>query len=301
MSGESIQVTDEVRGNGRRDNQAGETGQSNASRIRTAQPKAGAAAEKAGTGTKISSATKAASGPKTSTGPKISTGPTVSRPATPPKGGDPQPLTKAEKRTLAKQRKARLAAARKRRKAMTGALIGLAVVVVIAGGVFLINHFNHGNSSTTAEASASATGSAAEISPTPNVPFPPTPAGADPALATKPTVATPSGSVSALKVTTLIQGSGAEVKSGQTITVNYVGVAFKDGKEFDSSWSRSQAFTTAIGQGGVIKGWDQGLVGVKVGSRVQLDIPSALAYGDNPTGGQPPGALRFVVDVLSAS
>jgi peptidylprolyl isomerase len=127
------------------------------------------------------------------------------------------------------------------------------------------------------------------------------PAGADPALSTKPTVATPTGDVPALKVTPLVTGTGAAVASGQTITVNYVGVSFKDGTEFDSSWKRSQAFTTPIGQGKVIPGWDQGLVGVKVGSRVQLDIPSNLAYGDNPTGGQPPGALRFVVDVLSAS
>ena len=55
------------------------------------------------------------------------------------------------------------------------------------------------------------------------------------------------------------------------------------------------------GQGGVIPGWDQGLVGVTVGSRVQLDIPSNLAYGDSPSGGQPGGALRFVVDILGAS
>jgi len=83
--------------------------------------------------------------------------------------------------------------------------------------------------------------------------------------------------------------------------VNYVGVSFKDGTEFDSSWKNSQALTTQIGVGSVIQGWDKGLVGVKVGSRVQLDIPSAQAYGDNPTGGRPGGALRFVVDVLAAS
>jgi peptidylprolyl isomerase len=51
----------------------------------------------------------------------------------------------------------------------------------------------------------------------------------------------------------------------------------------------------------VIPGWDQGLVGIKVGSRVQLDIPPDLAYGANPEGGNPAGALRFVVDVLAAS
>jgi hypothetical protein len=66
-------------------------------------------------------------------------------------------------------------------------------------------------------------------------------------------------------------------------------------------WSRSEAFSFQVGAGNVIKGWDQGLIGVKVGSRVQLDIPADLAYGDNPSGGQPAGALRFVVNVLTAA
>jgi peptidylprolyl isomerase len=56
-----------------------------------------------------------------------------------------------------------------------------------------------------------------------------------------------------------------------------------------------------IGTGNVIKGWDQGLVGVTVGSRVQLDIPADLAYGENPTDGRPGGPLRFVVDILGTS
>jgi peptidylprolyl isomerase len=183
---------------------------------------------------------------------------------------------------------------------MLGALAGLGVVVVIVGAVLLISHLSHGGKTSAASAST-APSLAATPEASPTQPFPPVPSGADPALSTKPTVATPSGTVSELKVTPLVTGTGPAVASGQTITVNYVGVAFKDGKEFDSSWSRSQAFTTQIGKGSVIPGWDQGLVGVKVGSRVQLDIPANLAYGDNPTGGQPGGALRFVVDVLSAS
>jgi peptidylprolyl isomerase len=265
--GESIQVTDRVPSGGERDGEVDGPGRPNATKIRASQPRTGAAPARSG--------------------------------AAGPKGGTPQPLTKAEKRALAKQRKARAIAARKRRQALLGALAGLGVVVVIVGAVLLIGNLKNDKGSTGASASASAGASAA--SPTPSQPFPPVPAGADPALSTKPTVATPSGDVPALKVTPLVTGTGAAVASGQTITVNYVGVSFKDGTEFDSSWKRSQAFTTPIGQGKVIPGWDQGLVGVKVGSRVQLDIPSNLAYGDNPTGGQPPGALRFVVDVLSAS
>ncbi len=104
--------------------------------------------------------------------------------------------------------------------------------------------------------------------------------------------------MTALGVTTLITGSGAPTANGQTITVNYVGVSLATGEEFDASWKHNDTFDFTLGQGGVIQGWDQGLVGIPVGSRVQLDIPAALAY---PNGGGPEGDLRFVVDILSAS
>jgi peptidylprolyl isomerase len=128
--------------------------------------------------------------------------------------------------------------------------------------------------------------------------FPPVPAGADPALCTKPTVTAGTGQLTELKVTTLIEGTGAPAASGQKLTVNYVGVSYTSGEQFDASWDSQRPYTFDLGAGGVIPGWDQGLVGVKVGSRVQLDIPSNLAYGDS---GDPAGPLRFVVDVLSAS
>lgn len=130
--------------------------------------------------------------------------------------------------------------------------------------------------------------------------FPGVSAGMDNALKTKPVVKAGTGAVPKLVVTTLVQGKGAAVKAGDTITVNYVGVTYKDGKEFDSSWQRSQTFSTPIGVQKVIPGWDTGLVGVKVGSRVQLDIPAAQAYGDGSSGGIG-GDLRFVVDVLGAT
>ncbi len=184
--------------------------------------------------------------------------------------------------------RARRAAARRRRQYSIVTAAVVVVALLIVGGVLLLGgKKSHKNASASASASASAT------------PFPPLPSGADKALATKPTVATPSGTVTELKVTTLIAGTGPATQTGQTIEVNYVGVSFKDGQEFDSSWKGGKTFSFPLGQGQVIKGWDQGLVGVKVGSRVQLDIPSSLAYGDNPSNG-PAGALRFVVDVLSA-
>ena len=183
----------------------------------------------------------------------------------------------------------------KRRQALA---VGGAAVVVLALVVGLIVWVSRSSSHpSAAAASAAASPSVADSS----AAFPPVPTGADPALSKKPAVTAGTGTVSKLKTTTLIQGTGAAVQSGQTVDVNYVGVSYADGKEFDSSWSRSEAFSFQVGAGNVIKGWDQGLIGVKVGSRVQLDIPAALAYGDNPTGGRPAGALRFVVDVLSAS
>jgi peptidylprolyl isomerase len=120
-------------------------------------------------------------------------------------------------------------------------------------------------------------------------------------LATEPKVTPPSGKATSKLVTKdLITGTGKEAKSGDNVTVNYVGVLYKGGKEFDASWKRKEPFTFALGKGQVIPGWDQGVAGMKVGGRRELIIPSALAYG--PKGSPPtipPNApLVFVVDLL---
>ncbi|WP_443061553.1 FKBP-type peptidyl-prolyl cis-trans isomerase [Streptomyces sp. NBC_00414] len=107
----------------------------------------------------------------------------------------------------------------------------------------------------------------------------------------------------------LIQGKGAEVKSGKSVTMQYSGAAWKinEGKEkatlFDSSWKTGQPFSTVIGQGQVIAGWDKGLVGKHVGDRVLLVIPPAQAYGDEAKGEELPAksTLVFVVDILATS
>ncbi|MFB9237655.1 FKBP-type peptidyl-prolyl cis-trans isomerase [Plantactinospora siamensis] len=210
----------------------------------------------------------------------------------------PPPKTKAEKRAEAKAAKARARARQKRQQALA---VGGAAVAVLALVVGLIVWISHSSSQPTTSAAAAASSTPSPDAVSASAAFPPLPAGADPALGKKPAVTAGTGPLTALKTTTLIPGTGAAVESGQTVNVNYVGVTYADGKEFDSSWSRSQAFSFPVGAGRVIKGWDQGLIGAKIGSRVQLDIPAKLAYGDKPTGGQPAGALRFVVDVLSAS
>lgn len=122
-------------------------------------------------------------------------------------------------------------------------------------------------------------------------------------LSKEPTITLPKGPAPKKLVTTdLITGTGATVKSGDTITVNYLGELYSTGKEFDSSWSRKTPFTTQIGVGAVIKGWDQGLIGMKVGGRRELIIPPALGYGPTAQATIPPNStLIFVIDLLGVT
>jgi peptidylprolyl isomerase len=121
-------------------------------------------------------------------------------------------------------------------------------------------------------------------------------------LSTKPTVTPSNCDTKALIKKDLIPGTGAVVQPGQTVSVNYVGVLCKTGKEFDSSWKRNQLFTTALSAGSVIPGWVQGIPGMHVGGRRELIIPANLAYGKSGSGSTiPPNSpLVFVVDLISA-
>ena len=106
-----------------------------------------------------------------------------------------------------------------------------------------------------------------------------------------------------LVVQPLIKGAGPVVKSGQKITVHYTGVLWKDGKKFDASGDRGEPAEFDIGVGGVVSGWDKGLVGQTVGSRMLLVLPPAEGYG---AAGRPPeiaptDTLVFVVDILAAA
>ncbi|MET7419708.1 FKBP-type peptidyl-prolyl cis-trans isomerase [Dactylosporangium sp. NPDC005555] len=206
-------------------------------------------------------------------------------------------LDKAEKRAAAKAARAKAAAAEKRKRMLGIVGSALAVLLIIVGIAW---YARSGDPSTPAAGTNSEASAPGADTPSQVAAFPPLPVDADPALGTKPTPTAGTGTVSKLVVTTLIEGKGPAAKSGQTVTVNYVGVTYADGKEFDSSWKRSQPLEFQLDTGGVIPGWDQGLQGVKIGSRVQLDIPASLAYGDNPGNGAPGGTLRFVVDMLGA-
>ncbi|MEU6075905.1 FKBP-type peptidyl-prolyl cis-trans isomerase [Micromonospora sp. NPDC047074] len=205
---------------------------------------------------------------------------------------------KSERRLAAQLAAQKAAEAKRRRQAWAGGLAGVAVVAVLITVFVTIGRNSDGDEDQTSTASSAGPSASAPGAQTP--PAPQLPAGADPALGSKPTVAAGEGELKKLVVTPLIKGTGPAVKKGQTITTNYVGVFYKDGKEFDSSWNSGQPASFAIGVGQVIPGWDQGLVGVTVGSRVQLDLPAELAYGNDAAGGRPAGPLRFVVDVLAA-
>ncbi|WP_137294093.1 FKBP-type peptidyl-prolyl cis-trans isomerase [Nocardioides dongxiaopingii] len=104
-----------------------------------------------------------------------------------------------------------------------------------------------------------------------------------------------------LEVRVVEEGDGAEVTAGQTIQADYWGQGYGTEEPFDESYSR-EPFTAQIGVGQLIQGWDQGLVGVPVGSRVLLAIPPDLGYGDQDQPGIPGGStLYFVLDILSAA
>jgi peptidylprolyl isomerase len=153
--------------------------------------------------------------------------------------------------------------------AIFAAILAVAVIAIVAGRG---GSDDEGGDSTTVEASA------------------------------KPTVEVPEGAPpTELQIEDLKEGEGEEAKAGDQLSVQYVGVLYDGGEEFDSSYDSGQPFEFQLGSGSVIPGWDQGLEGMKVGGQRQLIIPPDLAYGKQ---GQPPtippdSTLVFVIDLES--
>jgi peptidylprolyl isomerase len=123
-------------------------------------------------------------------------------------------------------------------------------------------------------------------------------------LATEPVIPAQTGPAPTKLVTKdLIVGTGPTAAAGDSVTVNYVGELYKNGKIFDASWKRHQLFTATLSAGSVIEGWVQGIAGMKVGGRRELIIPPSLGYGKT---GEPPtippnSTLVFDVDLIAVS
>ena len=119
---------------------------------------------------------------------------------------------------------------------------------------------------------------------------------------TKPTVSIPASVPTTLKVTDLTVGTGPQAEDGSTVVLHYVGMMSSDGTEFDNNYD-GDPMGVVLGSGGVIPGWEKGLIGVQAGTRRQLDIPNDLAYGNTSRGDviKAGDALTFVVDVLAVA
>ena len=105
-------------------------------------------------------------------------------------------------------------------------------------------------------------------------------------------VTTPSG----LKYVDLVEGTGASPEPGQSVTVHYTGT-LEDGNKFDSSVDRGQPFVFQIGMGRVIKGWDEGVMTMKIGGKRKLIIPASLGYGARGAGGVIPPNATLICEV----
>ena len=175
----------------------------------------------------------------------------------------------------------------------------LRILSVAAVGILLLGCGNDGGESAATDSSTEIPTSI-EIVPTP------TPAGdvdnAD--LSVKPLVTIPPSSPpTELLIEDLVVGSGSPVGVGDFLIMDYVGVSYSTGLQFDASWDRGSPFPFELGAGRVIQGWDQGIVGMSVGGRRSLTIPPELAYGENGSGSGsigPNETLVFVVDLIAS-
>jgi len=183
--------------------------------------------------------------------------------------------------------------ARKDKSKRLGLRIGLLIgaVVLLVAGISLFGGDDTASTPTTTTSSI-----AGEVTTTvdPNAPTTTTPS--------KPEVVIPTAPVTELKVTTITDGTGTGAIVGDAVEVHYLGYTSIDGEVFDNSYDRGAPIPVVLGSGSVIEGWEQGLVGLKVGGRYQIDIPEDLAYGpDAAAQGRPAGALSFIVDIMSVT
>jgi peptidylprolyl isomerase len=199
---------------------------------------------------------------------------------------------------------AQATAAKRARRRGNGIRIAVATVVVLGvlfGATLLMGDDNDGTTETSGDDASTET-TAADESTTDTTAAYTNPELAEEVLAREPPAPEPppaDTAVDALEATTLIEGEGEGAQAGDTVTVHYAGM-LSDGTQFDESWSTGQPFPVTLGQGAVIPGWDEGLIGAKVGERRHLLIGSDNAYGPE---GRPPtippaAPLAFDVDII---
>jgi FKBP-type peptidyl-prolyl cis-trans isomerase len=209
---------------------------------------------------------------------------------------------KRERQRLGKQARseAEQRVAKRQKTKRTGVRLGIGLVIVLAVA-FAYSLLTRDDSSDNTETGNTATTAAADATTT-------TVAYSNPELAAEvlareppvPANASADTPASAVQVETLIEGQGEGAAPGDTVTVHYAGV-LSDGTEFDESWSGGQPFVVEnLGQASVIPGWNEGLVGAKIGERRRLEIGSDKAYG---AAGNPPtipanAPLAFEIDVV---
>jgi peptidylprolyl isomerase len=187
------------------------------------------------------------------------------------------------------------------RPAVILATLGAAVLIAGCGSSSSSSTIGVGNENSADTTLATSTSTTPTTSTSPATASVKTPASGP--LSKEPTVTPPTSPAPTKLVTKdLIVGTGPEAKAGDSVTVNYVGVLYKGGKVFDASWKRNETFPFVLGKSQVIPGWEQGIVGMKVGGRRELIIPSDLAYGakGSPPTIPPNSPLIFVVDLLAA-
>jgi peptidylprolyl isomerase len=189
--------------------------------------------------------------------------------------------------------------AKRRNNTRRAVIVGVVAVVVIGTGALLFSGKSSPTTTTTAASTTTTTSAStapATIKPIAN----PSPAGK---FGTAPTVVVPTTPPpTSLEVSNLITGTGTVAKSGDTLEVQYVLATYSTHKVIQSSWT-AQPFSFKLGAGQVIPGWDQGMVGMRVGGRRELIIPPALGYGANSPGAgiAKNDTLVFVVDLLKVT
>jgi len=216
--------------------------------------------------------------------------------------------SRARERELARRRYERrrlremqMRARRRRRNTIIGAVLGTAAV--LTGLILLIVNLASGSSKKPTALSSTPTPSASASSAVPAAPTKCAAIKPNPPAKGEPVVPPVTGTApTKLVVKDIKVGKGAGAKAGQTLTMNYVGVSCSTGTAFDASYPRHQTFPFKLGAGQVIPGWDQGMVGMKVGGERELIIPASLGYGTQGSGAiKPNETLIFVVDLVKIS